>query len=61
MAARSWGELPELTETTACGPDLPAFGSRLGVDNMVIITHSLGSRATLDALQGMADLPLLRP
>ena len=58
MAARSWGELPELTENTACGPSLPAFGSRLAVDDMVIITHSLGSRATLDALQSMADLPI---
>ncbi len=58
MAARSWGELPELTENTACGPNLPAFGSRFAVDDMVIITHSLGSRATLDALQSMADLPI---
>lgn len=58
MGSRSWSELPELTEGTACGPGLPGAGSRLELDDWAIITHSLGSRATLDALQGMADLPL---
>jgi hypothetical protein len=58
MGSRSWSELPELTENTACGPGLPGAGSRLELDDWVIVTHSLGSRATLDALQGMADLPI---
>ncbi len=58
MGSRSWSELPELTEGTSCGPALPGFGSRLDQDDWVIVTHSLGSRATLDALQGMADLPI---
>ena len=58
MGSRSWSELPELTEGTSCGPTLPGFGSRLDQDDWVIVTHSLGSRATLDALQGMADLPI---
>ena len=58
MGSRSWSELPELTEGQSCGPALPGAGSRLELDDWTIITHSLGSRATLDALQGMADLPL---
>jgi hypothetical protein len=58
MAARDWSALPELTENTACVPELPGFGSRLAADDWVIVTHSLGSRATLDALQGMADQPI---
>lgn len=58
MGSRSWSELPELTEGTACLPTLDGFGSRLQQDDWVLVTHSLGSRATLDALQGMADLPI---
>ena len=58
VASRSWSELPELTENTWCGPDLPGIGSRLKLDDFAIITHSLGSRATLDALQRFTNLPL---
>jgi hypothetical protein len=28
VISRSWSELPELTENTACGPDFPGIGSR---------------------------------
>jgi hypothetical protein len=58
VISRSWSELPELTENTACGPDFPGIGSRLKLDDFVIITHSLGSRATLDALQRLTNLSI---
>jgi hypothetical protein len=58
VVSRGWSELPELTENTWCGPDLPGIGSRLELDDFAIITHSLGSRATLDALQRLTNLPL---
>lgn len=58
-ASRSWDELPVLTQGVACGPDLPRFGSRVGVDDLAFITHSLGSRATLDALQELVNFPVL--
>ena len=58
VISRGWSELPELTENTWCGPDLPGIGSRLELDDFAIITHSLGSRATLDALQRLTNLPL---
>lgn len=58
-ASRSWDELPVLTRGVACGPDLPGFGSRVGRDDLAFVTHSLGSRATLDALQQLVSLPAL--
>lgn len=58
--SKSWSELPELTEGVACGPELPGFGSRAGIDDLVMITHSLGSRVTIDALQRLAGINLLR-
>ena len=58
VVSRSWSELPELTENTWCGPDLPGMGSRLELDDFAIISHSLGSRATLDALQRLTNLPI---
>jgi hypothetical protein len=58
VASRGWSELPELTENTWCGLDLPGIGSRLELDDFAIITHSLGSRATLDALQRFTNLPI---
>jgi hypothetical protein len=58
MASRDWGELPELTEGTACGADLPGFGSRVEMDDFVLVTHSLGSRATLDAMQRLTNVPV---
>ena len=58
VVSRSWSELPELTENTWCGPELPGVGSRVETDDFVLITHSLGSRATLDAMQRLTNLPL---
>jgi hypothetical protein len=58
MVSRSWSELPELTEGTYCGADLPGVGSRVQLDDFVLITHSLGSRATLDAMQRLTNLPV---
>lgn len=56
-ASRSWDELPVRTEGIACGDQLPGFGSRVGRDDLVFVTHSLGSRATLDALQQLVTFP----
>lgn len=58
MVSTSWSDLPELTENVACGPDMPGFGGRMQSDDFVIITHSLGSRATLDAMQKLTQLPV---
>ncbi|HRY25894.1 MAG: hypothetical protein H6852_03540 [Geminicoccaceae bacterium] len=58
MVSRGWSDLPELTENTWCGPGLPGFGDRVTEDDFVIITHSLGSRATLDAMQALTQLPV---
>ena len=58
LVSRSWSQLPELTENTWCGPDLPGIGSRVSLDDFVLITHSLGSRATLDAMQRFTNLPM---
>jgi hypothetical protein len=58
VVSRSWNELPELTENTWCGPELPGIGSRVTMDDFVLITHSLGSRATLDAMQRLTNLPV---
>lgn len=56
----SWSDLPELTEGVACGPEQAGFGSRVGLDPFVLVTHSLGSRIALDALQRLASLDDLR-
>lgn len=56
MVSRSWSELPDLTENTWCGPGFPGFGERVAMDDFVFITHSLGSRATLDALQRLIQI-----
>ena len=56
--SRSWSELPELTEGQSCGADMPGVGSRVAIDDFVIISHSLGSRAVLDAMQRLTNLPL---
>lgn len=58
MVSRSWSELSELTENTSCGPELAGFGDRVTLDDFVIVTHSLGSRATLDAMQALTQLPV---
>jgi hypothetical protein len=56
IMSAGWSDLPELTEGRFCGPDLPNFGSRT-TDDFVIVSHSLGSRATLDALQRLTNVP----
>ena len=43
-----WQGLPDKQQI--CSPDSPAFASRLDQDEFAFITHSLGSRITLDAL-----------
>ncbi|HEX2528549.1 MAG TPA: hypothetical protein VHL31_19915 [Geminicoccus sp.] len=54
----SWSDLPLETAGKSCGPDMPGFGSRLAIDDFVMISHSLGSRATIDAMQRLANLDL---
>ena len=56
--SRSWSELPELTEGRDCGPDLPGVGSRVAVDDFVVVSHSLGSRAVLNSMQRLTNLPI---
>jgi len=41
-------------EQQICAPDRPGFASRVGTDDFVFITHSLGSRITTDALERLA-------
>ena len=58
VVSRNWSELPELTEGQYCGAGLPGVGSRVAIDDFVIISHSLGSRAVIDALQRLTNLPI---
>ena len=58
VVSRSWSELPELTEGRYCGAELPGVGSRVALDDFVVISHSLGSRAVLDAMQRLTNLPV---
>ena len=58
VVSRSWSELPELTEGQYCGADLVGVGSRVTIDDFVIVSHSLGSRAVLDAMQRLTNLPV---
>ena len=54
--SKSWSDLPMETTGVTCGPGLPGFGSRVSVDELAFITHSLGSRATLDGLERIARI-----
>jgi hypothetical protein len=49
----TWSQLPESTTGQACTLDSD-FGSRAAIDDFAFITHSLGSRATMDSLQNIA-------
>jgi hypothetical protein len=49
-----WQGLPDHQQL--CMPDNPAFASRLKYDDFVFITHSLGSRITIDGLQRLTEL-----
>jgi pimeloyl-ACP methyl ester carboxylesterase len=48
-----WDNFPE-TNTT-CSIDEPTFGNRIDLDSFFFVTHSLGSRIVLDALQSTAE------
>ncbi|MEE4147082.1 MAG: hypothetical protein V2I26_19920 [Halieaceae bacterium] len=48
-----WDDLPPLTEGQRC-ENSSLYGSRVSIDELVIASHSLGSRATVDALQDAA-------
>ena len=52
--SKSWSELPAETVDQSCQPGMPGFGSRVSIDELAFITHSLGSRATLDGLERIA-------
>ena len=56
MLSTSWSDLPEETTGRTCGPDMPGFAGRASTDDFVLISHSLGSRATIDAMQRLANL-----
>lgn len=47
-----WDGFP--TSSRHCGQDDPGFGSRLPLDRYFFVTHSLGSRIVLDALETSA-------
>ena len=49
-----WQGLPDKQQI--CTPDSPAFASRLDQDEFVFITHSLGSRITLDGLARLSGI-----
>ena len=48
-----WEDLPALTEGQRC-ENSPSYGERVLADELIIATHSLGSRAAVDALQSAA-------
>ncbi len=48
----TWSQLPESTTGQTCKLDSD-FGSRAAIDDFAFITHSLGSRATMDSLQAI--------
>ena len=50
----SWDALPATTQGMRC-EESPSPGARVSADDLVIATHSLGSRATVDALQKLAQ------
>jgi hypothetical protein len=52
LSAR-WEDLDALTEGVRC-ENSSTYGERITTDELIIVTHSLGSRAAVDALQGAA-------
>lgn len=58
--SNSWNDLLEETTGTFCGPDLPSFGSRVAIDDFVLISHSPGSHVTIDAMQRLANMEFLK-
>ena len=49
----TWDDFP--TNGEPCLTESPAFGSRIDLDQYFFVTHSLGSRIVLDALQTTAE------
>jgi hypothetical protein len=49
-----WDGFP--TDTRVCDTHTPGYASRLGVDELAFVTHSLGSRIVLDELQALVTL-----
>jgi hypothetical protein len=49
-----WQGMPDKQQI--CTPDSPAFASRLDQDEFAFITHSLGSRITLDGLARLSQV-----
>jgi hypothetical protein len=56
LSAR-WDDLAEETKGVACDPSLPIFGSRVAIDDLAFVSHSLGSRILIDSLQDMVNYP----
>ena len=56
LSAR-WDDLPEETKGVACDPSLPIFGSRVAIDDLAFVSHSLGSRVLIDSLQDIVNYP----
>lgn len=52
LSAR-WDDLPAVTEGKRC-ESLPFYGDRVTEDELIITSHSLGSRAAVDAVQSAA-------
>ncbi|MCZ6711996.1 MAG: hypothetical protein O7B25_16645 [Gammaproteobacteria bacterium] len=52
LSAR-WQDLDALTEGARC-ENSSTYGERISADELIIVTHSLGSRAAVDALQNAA-------
>jgi hypothetical protein len=52
-----WSDLADETRGVVCGPDLSTFGSRVAIVDFAFVSHSLGSRVLIDALQDMANYP----
>ena len=55
LSAR-WEDLPALTTGQRC-ENSPSYGERVLADELILATHSLGSRAAVDALQSAARSP----
>lgn len=51
MGTSTWDTLPR--DAAHCDPGRPGYGDRLEVDQLAFISHSLGSRVVLDALEGV--------
>ncbi len=55
MGSGDWGDLPDSTQE-ACDPAGQRFASEMARDDFFFVTHSMGSRIFVDALQRLAVL-----